>query len=60
MFDSIHEYTTLLYDSKMFCYGNPWMLCALLGDAIPGRKERMLWRRKLEKTRKRKKLRIAK
>ena len=60
IFDSIYEYAILFSDPEIFCQGNPGMLCVLIRDAIPGREERMLWRRKLEKTRKRKQLRIAK
>jgi hypothetical protein len=47
-------------DPEIFCHGNPGMLCVLIREAIPGRKEKMLWRRKLKKIRKRKQVRIAK
>jgi hypothetical protein len=59
MFDSIYEYA-LISDPKIFCRGSPGILCVLIKDDGPGRKERMLWRRKLKKTRRRKQVRIAK
>jgi hypothetical protein len=60
IFDSIYEYEILFSDPKIFCHGNPGILCVLIQDDGPGRNERMLWRRKLKKTRKRKQVRIAK
>ena len=59
-FDCIYEYAILSSDPETLHHGNPGMRCVLVREAIPGRKEKMLWRRKLKKIRRRKQVRIAK
>ena len=60
MFDCIYEHAILSSDPEILHHGNPGMRCALIREAIPGRKEKMLWRRKLKKIRRRKQVRITK